>query len=133
VTRKNEHMSVTRCPCLSGLPYEACCGRLHTGAATAQTAEQLMRSRFSAFAVGRPDYLLQTWHPTTRPATLDLDDDVRWYRLDIIATSAGGPFDTAGVVEFEAHYRSPAGASRQREVSRFTREDGRWLYLDGAV
>jgi SEC-C motif-containing protein len=90
-----------------------------------------MRSRFSAFAVGDPEYLLRTWHPTTRPASLELDDDLRWYRLDILTTRAGGPFDTAGVVEFEVFHRSPTGAGSQHEVSRFTREDGWWLYLDG--
>lgn len=124
-------MSPTRCPCLSGLPYDGCCARLHRGAATAQTAEQLMRSRFSAFAVGDPNYLLATWHASTRPATLDLDEGLRWYRLDILATREGGPFDTAGVVEFEAFYRSPDRPGTQHEISRFVREDGQWFYLDG--
>lgn len=90
-----------------------------------------MRSRFSAFAVGDRGYLLATWHPRTRPTELELDDTLRWYRLDIIATYEGGPFDAAGVVEFEAFYRSPSGAGSQREVSRFVREAGTWLYLDG--
>lgn len=113
--------------------FEACCGRLHAGTAVAQTAEQLMRSRFSAFAVGDPDYLLATWHPTTRPATLALDDDDRrWYRLDVLVAHAGGPFDTSGVVEFEAYYRTPTGTGTQHETSRFTREQRRWFYLDGA-
>jgi SEC-C motif-containing protein len=124
-------MSTLRCPCLSGLSYDTCCGRLHSGAAVAQTAEQLMRSRFSAFAVSDPAYLLETWHPTTRPATLELDPDRHWYRLDILATRDGGPFDRTGVVEFEAYHRGPAGSGTQREVSRFTREDRRWLYVDG--
>ena len=126
-------MSVTRCPCLSGLTYEACCGRLHAGTATAQTAEQLMRSRFSAFATGDVDYLLQTWAATTRPTSLELDDDRRWYRLDILSTREGGPVDRAGVVEFEAFHRGPAGPGSQHETSRFVREGGRWLYLDGVV
>jgi SEC-C motif-containing protein len=126
-------MVTTRCPCLSGLTYDACCGRLHAGTATAQTAEQLMRSRFSAFAVGDPEYLLATWHADTRPATLELDPDRRWYRLDVLATREGGPFDRAGVVEFEAFHRGPGGAGTQREVSRFVREDGRWFYLDGVA
>lgn len=124
-------MSALRCPCLSGLPYAGCCGHLHAGEATAQTAEQLMRSRFSAFAVGDAAYLLATWHPTTRPARLDLDADRTWYRLDILATRSGGPFDTAGVVEFEAFHHSPDGSGSQHEVSRFSREGGRWLYVDG--
>lgn len=122
---------MTRCPCLSGLTYDDCCGRLHSGAAAAQSAEQLMRSRFSAFAVGDPDYLLASWHPSTRPAELELDAERRWYRLDIIATSGGTPFETTGVVEFEAYYRSPEGAGSQHEVSRFVRENGSWLYVDG--
>jgi SEC-C motif-containing protein len=124
-------MPTTRCPCLSGLTFDACCGRLHAGTGTAQTAEQLMRSRFSAFAVGDADYLVATWHPTTRPSTLELDADRRWYRLDILSTREGGPFDTAGVVEFEAFYRALSGNGTQHEVSRFVRESGRWSYLDG--
>ena len=122
---------MTRCPCLSGLTYDDCCGRLHSDAATAQTAEQLMRSRFSAFAIGNRDYLLTSWHPGTRPAELQLDAEQRWYRLDILGTSGGGPFETTGIVEFEAYYRSPAGAGSQHEVSSFVREDGHWLYVDG--
>lgn len=129
--RQNGPVSATRCPCLSGLSYDACCGRLHTGTATAQTAEQLMRSRFSAFAVGDPDYLLATWHPSTRPGSLELDSDRRWYRLDILATRGGSPFETDGVVEFEAFYRTPDGSGSQHEASRFSREGGRWFYLDG--
>lgn len=57
----------TRCPCLSGLPYDECCGRLHREDSHAATTEQLMRSRFSAFAVGDAEYLLATWHRATRP------------------------------------------------------------------
>lgn len=90
-----------------------------------------MRSRFSAFAVGDPAYLLASWHPRTRPAELQLDDTLQWYRLDIISTQGGGPFEAKGVVEFEAFYRSPAGPGSQHEASRFLREAGVWLYLDG--
>jgi len=120
-----------RCPCLSGETYGECCGRFHSGEAFAPTAERLMRSRYSAYATGKQDYVAATWHPTTRPADLELDADVRWYRLDILATQAGGPFDTAGTVMFEAFFRSSAGNSSQLEKSRFVREDGRWFYVDG--
>ena len=92
-----------------------------------------MRSRFSAFALGLPVYLLATWHPTTRPNSLGLDDDVRWYRLDIEDREAGGPFDTEGAVTFTAWFRSPDGAGNLHERSRFRREDGTWFYLDGVV
>lgn len=91
-----------------------------------------MRSRYSAFAVGDVAYLLASWHPESRPAELELDSSLRWYRLDILAASAGGLLDTVGTVEFRAHYRSPAGAGEQHELSRFVKENGRWLYL-GAV
>lgn len=90
-----------------------------------------MRSRFSAFAVGNRDYLLTSWHSSTRPVELELDDGRRWYRLDILTTSGGSPFETTGTVEFEAFYRSPEGASSQHEVSRFVREGGLWFYVDG--
>lgn len=87
-----------------------------------------MRSRFSAFAVGDADYLLATWHPSTRPAELTLDADMRWYRLDILDRVAGGPLDATGIVEFEAFFRGTEPGS-QRERSTFAREAGRWLYL----
>lgn len=119
----------TRCPCLSGLPYSECCEPLHRGSADAPTAEQLMRSRFSAFAVGDASYLLSSWHPSSRPATLELDPDLRWYRLDIIDRTAGGPLDSRGEVEFEAFWRSPESSGSQRERSTFVREGGRWSYV----
>jgi SEC-C motif-containing protein len=95
-----------------------------------------MRSRFSAFAVGDAAYLLATWHPSTRPASLELDEGVRWYRLDIQGTEAGGLSDRAGIVEFTAHHRPKPGvdgeAGAQHEVSRFVRVEGDWKYLDGS-
>lgn len=123
-----------RCPCLSGETYGACCGRLHRGEAAAATAEALMRSRFSAFAVGDAGYLLRTWHPSTRPAALDLDDTLRWYRLDILATARGGLLDTEGMVEFVAHHKIPGvrgSAGSQHERSRFSKDTGAWTYVDG--
>ena len=106
------------CPCGSGLAYAACCGQLHLGAA-APTPEALMRSRYSAFALGLADYLLSTWHPSTRPASLELDD-TEWRRLQVVEVSGD-------VVEFRASYRG--GLLHER--SRFAQEGGRWLYVDG--
>ncbi|AEG42965.1 YchJ family protein [Isoptericola variabilis] len=124
-----------RCPCLSGETYGACCGPLHRGARTAATAEALMRSRYSAFAVGDARYLLATWHPSTRPSSLELDPDQVWRRLDVLATRAGGPFDDAGEVEFAASFRDASTGERGRlhEVSRFVRDGGTWFYVDGDV
>ena len=124
-------MSSERCPCGTGLPYAACCGRLHDGTAVAATAEQLMRSRYSAFAVGTAGYLLATWHSTTRPTALELDPGVRWTRLDVLATTGGALLAAEGTVEFVAHCVVDGARSAQHENSRFVREDGRWRYLDG--
>jgi SEC-C motif-containing protein len=125
-------VSTARCPCLSGNPYDECCGPLHAGA-PAPTAERLMRSRFSAFALGLPAYLLDSWHPSTRPAALDLDPAQRWTRLDIVATRSGGPFDTAGTVTFRAWWRTDTERGTLEETSEFVREAGRWYYVDGVV
>lgn len=98
-----------------------------------------MRSRFSAFALNLPDYLLATWHPTTRPGSLELDESLRWYRLDILEAT-GGPFDSQGTVHFAAYYRSAPDTPEsekvkglQEENSRFLKEHGQWFYLDGEV
>jgi len=127
--------SHARCPCGTGLVYGECCGPLHRGLAAARTAEQLMRSRYSAFAVGDPAYLLRSWHPDTRPTTLDLDADTRWLWLEIVRAELGGELDAQGVVEFRAKYRvdAPSGRSSgvQHEVSSFSRVDGAWVYVDG--
>ena len=125
-------MAPRRCPCGTGLPYAECCGRLHDGTATAATAEQLMRSRYSAFAVGDAGYLLDTWHPATRPPSLELDPTVRCTGLDVLAVADGGLFATEGTVQFRASYRHEGQTGSQHEVSRFTRVDGAWRYLDAA-
>lgn len=122
--------ATARCPCLSGNTYGECCEQLHRGERIAPTAEQLMRSRFSAFAVGDVEYLLASWHPRTRPAAFELDRDRRWIRLDIDGTARGGPFDTEGKVSFVAYYRLDGQWHSQRETSRFERLDRRWFYLD---
>ena len=91
-----------------------------------------MRSRFSAFALGLDAYLLSSWHPSTRPSSLDLDDGTVWRKLQIVDTAAGGPDVETGVVEFRASYRDADGtAGVLHERSRFERVDGRWRYLDG--
>lgn len=96
-----------------------------------------MRSRYTAFATGDIEHLLRTWHPRERPTRTDLDstleDGARWLRLDIRETSGGGPFDDEGTVEFVAIARTAQGRHEQHETSRFVRESGAWLYVDGDV
>ena len=115
------------CPCGSAAPYAACCGALHAGGAAA-TAEALMRSRYSAFAVGDPAYLLRSWHSSTRPKTLELDASQVWEQLEILQGS-GGLFDAEGTVEFRATYRHRGLTQVLHERSAFTREGGLWVYL----
>jgi SEC-C motif-containing protein len=93
-----------------------------------------MRSRYSGYVLARKDYLLRTWHESTRPETLDLRDagTVRWLGLKIVRTEAGGSEDMRGVVEFVARYQIGGKAHRLHETSRFVREGGQWFYLDGA-
>jgi SEC-C motif-containing protein len=123
---------VSACHCGSGRPYEACCGRLHSGAEIAPTAETLMRSRYSAYVLKLADYLLATWHPDTRPVELDLSaDDTKWLGLEVKKHAQQD--DSHASVEFVARYRIAGKGHRLHELSRFVREDGRWYYVDGEL
>jgi len=124
----------TDCPCGSGMMYVECCGPLHGGTVTASTALGLMRSRYSAFAVRDTRYLLATWHPETRPASVDLDPAVEWRRLRILNWSDGSEDDDVGMVEFVAHYWDSTRRQygRQHENSRFARQARRWFYVEPA-
>ncbi|RUP37281.1 MAG: preprotein translocase [Gordonia sp. (in: high G+C Gram-positive bacteria)] len=93
-----------------------------------------MRSRFAAFRDGDAQWLLDTWHPSTRPESVDLHDNPRWRGLQIIDTQDGGVGDDTGVVEFRATYLDGDGnLGVLHERSRFVREDGRWFYVDGVI
>lgn len=89
-----------------------------------------MRSRYSAYVLKQQAYLLATWHPDTRPASLDLlDDNAKWLGLEVknhVMTDA----DHA-TVEFVARYKIGGRAHRLHEISRFIRANGQWLYVDG--
>lgn len=88
-----------------------------------------MRSRYTAYSLGRSSYIRTTWHPSTCPSNLEPEASVRWIGLKILATQAGGPDDTQGWVEFVARSKAQGRAHRLRERSHFVRERGRWLYL----
>lgn len=122
------------CPCGTGSNYGVCCGRLVSGAAQARTAEELMRSRFSAYALGELDHVFRTWHPRTRPAEVAPAPGVTFVGLTVHDIVAGGPDDDMGVVEFTARLRGPdGGISEMHERSRFVRRAGRWVYVDGEM
>jgi len=122
------------CPCGNALPYADCCARYHAGPQHLQapTAQALMRSRYSAFVMGLHDYLLATWHPSTRPASLDDDPPgLRWLGL-VVKSEQHLDADHASV-EFVARSKLGGRAHRLHELSRFVREGARWLYLDGNI
>lgn len=127
----------TPCPCGAGAAYRACCGRFHAGA-PAPTALELMRSRYAAYVRGKIDYLVETHDPETR-AAMDVAGATRWARdtiwagLEIVATSAGGPDDETGVVEFVARGATRGKPFALHERSRFRRDEGRWVYVDGTA
>jgi SEC-C motif-containing protein len=122
-----------RCPCRKPTEtrvYAQCCAPYHAGERVPATAVALMRSRYSAYALGDLDYVAATWHPRTRPADLTLVGMAPWIGLKIRDAEEKGDRAT---VSFTARWREGAQTGSLSETSRFVREDGRWFYLDGAV
>ena len=119
------------CPCGSNQKYTDCCGRYLDGGEAAPTAETLMRSRYTAYTLLREDYLLSTWHPSTRPVALGLADDVTTEWLGLEVKRHEQPEPDRALVEFVARYKVNGRAHRLHEISRFVREHGRWFYVDG--
>ncbi|GAB1233477.1 YchJ family metal-binding protein [Ferrigenium sp. UT4] len=119
------------CPCGSNKKFAVCCGAYLAGNAAAPSAEALMRSRYTAYALLREDYLLATWHPSTRPAALGLAEETptKWIGLDVKRHEQRD--ETHAIVEFVARYKIGGRAQRLHEVSRFVREGGFWFYVDG--
>ena len=122
------------CPCGSGTEYSHCCSLFHSGDKNPATAEALMRSRFSAYALDDKTYIQATWDAAKRPDDNKLsNDNLVWQKLDIIDTKKGGVNDNKGIVEFKAFYLNNGGDYMLHEVSRFIKKDGRWFYVDGVV
>jgi len=127
---------MSECPCGSKQPYSRCCEPLHKGA-PALTAEQLMRSRYSAYVKVELDYLKETIHAQER-AEYNADnarewaEQSVWERLEILETTGGGPDDQTGEVEFIAHYADAKGRkSTHHERALFEKDGGRWYFKDG--
>jgi SEC-C motif domain protein len=132
--REHTPGSCSGCPC--GLPakYEICCGLHHLNIATtpAPTALDLMRSRYSAYALGLIDYLLATWHTRSRPDLIEpAPPQLRWLGLEVRSHTQDGA--NHATIEFVARSKLNGRAHRLREVSRFVREDGRWYYVGGQL
>jgi SEC-C motif domain protein len=133
------------CPCGSAVHFLQCCEPYLTGAASAPTAEALMRSRYTAYSKGYVDYLIATLHPKSRQKNerltlLESIQNTQWIGLTIIKTQKGQAQDKRGVVEFVALYQpaqkgllKPSKVNQLHERSRFVKENGQWFYVDGDI
>ncbi|MBK8980293.1 MAG: YchJ family protein [Planctomycetes bacterium] len=127
------------CPCGSGRSHADCCEPYLTGAAWPETAEALMRARYSAFATGRVEFIRESHEPGSRDevdddATRQWSQSAEWQGIEVLATDGGGPDDDEGTVEFVAHYSVKGTAHPHHEVATFQRgDDGRWYFVDGVV
>ncbi len=115
------------CLCGSGQTLARCCGELLAGK-PAHGPEALMRSRYSAYALGKTDYLRQTWAPETCPSVLEADPGIRWTGLQVIRARTSG---SDGLVEFRATFQAQGQWQQLHETSRFRKADAHWLYVDG--
>lgn len=123
------------CPCGTHFPYTDCCGPLIRGTYPADTAEDLMRSRYTAYAKKEWYYLIQTTHPDEKTATIkngfdEWRDNVEWQKLEILDSKMGGAQDTEGEVTFQATYLKSGVPQLHHERSKFTKENGKWYYRE---
>ena len=131
------------CPCCSTLDYAVCCGRYHKGNINPPTAEALMRSRYTAYAMGNAQYIYRTWHEKTRPTlpSLRKSEPQKLVALKILSTQEGTENDSKGMVEFVASYESPSfdesvdkpvgePIEQHHEKSLFAKIKGNWVYID---
>ena len=119
------------CPCESGKTYNICCEPAHKST-PAPTAEALMRSRYTAYALGLEAYLLKTLHPDTRPAALNLSDDRQTKWLGLQVNRVENTTENTAIVEFVARYKINGKAEKLHEISQFVCVDGCWYYLIGS-
>lgn len=126
----------TLCPCGSNQNYSLCCEPFHQSRSKPESAEKLMRSRYSAYVVQEIDYIAQTNNPSEaesfdREAALEWSQGSEWVGLEIVATRAGQSQDLEGEVEFNARYKREGKEYSHHEVSVFKKLGGQWYYMDG--
>jgi SEC-C motif-containing protein len=126
------------CPCGSGAAFADCCEPVIAGARPAETAEQLMRARYSAYVGANTDFIFATTHADHRQGydhegTRKWAEEAEWEGLEIVGSQRGGADDTDGEVEFIAHYREKGTPREHHEVAQFKRDQGTWLFTDGAM
>ena len=127
---------MSACPCGSAKGYDNCCGPLLNAEKNADTAEALMRSRYTAYTRAAIEYLINTTHPSKKDA-FDFEslrkwsEGSDWHGLEIIETEKGGEEDDTGTVEFIARYTEKGKSSEHHEIADFQKQDGRWYFYDG--
>ncbi|KAB1066854.1 Sec-C motif domain protein [Tamlana haliotis] len=122
------------CYCGHITPYETCCEPIHKNMAKAKTAEQLMRSRYSAFVLANGDYLIESQHSKTRQpkekkAIINWAKSVQWIKLEVLETTKGQIEDTEGTVTFNAYFYENGKVDVIHEKSAFVKENNLWTYL----
>ena len=122
------------CPCGSNNSYADCCERAHKNLSQVATAEQLMRSRYSAFVLGNGKYLMDSHHSSTRPIKERKSIEawaksVCWIRLEILDKEKGGINDQQGTVTFNAYFLENGQVEVIHEKSDFVKENGLWMYM----
>lgn len=128
-------IKLTNCPCGSSKPYIECCAKVHQDIFEAKTAEQLMRSRYSAFVLALGDYLQKSHSSKTRPKAKEQKEllrwtkSVEWFKLEVLNTEKGKENDTEGAVEFKAYFYSNGKLEMLHEKSSFVQENGHWVYF----
>lgn len=121
-----------QCPCCSTKLFSGCCGPVIQDQSRAKTAEQLMRSRYTAFTQANNEYLMNSWAMETRPQEISTEDDaIQWLGLEVLECENGSANDREGFVRFTARFLSSGHLCCLHESSHFIKEDGLWYYLDG--
>lgn len=124
-----------KCPCNPNLDYKSCCERIHKNIHLATTSEQLMRSRYSAFALANIDYLQKSHHSKTRPSKREKKEilawtkSVTWVKLDLLNSTQGNITDLTGTVEFKAFFIENGNMEVIHENSKFLKENNHWVYF----
>jgi len=124
------------CPCCSGKSFASCCEPVIRGVRKAATAAELMRSRYSAYALGEIDWIYESQSPdgrqfVDRQATEAWSKKSNWKSLELVETKDGGPDDSEGLVEFKANYELAGEDIKHHEIASFRKEDGVWYFVDG--
>jgi Uncharacterized protein conserved in bacteria len=129
---------LNNCPCGSGRSYATCCEPIINGKSDAHTAQELMRTRYTAFTLANVNYLMRSHHPSTRPnkerkSIEKWAKSVRWIGLTILNTQSGEANDETGYVEFKALFMENGQLQQLHERSFFQRENGKWVYVSGTM